>query len=123
LYGFVLAVAFALVMLDPPWVGLVYALGAVYVVVIMAEWTVQSRSVRALVHVRRMSPWLAWPMFLFPLLLPWLIDGWLPDRIALTWGLLSMLALAFINTAGLLMLAFDFTSYGEQIEPGGSGDG
>jgi uncharacterized protein len=31
-------------------------------------------------------------------------------------GPVLMLALAFINTAGLLMLAFDFTSYGEQIE-------
>jgi hypothetical protein len=31
--------------------------------------------------------------------------------------MLLMLVLAFINTAGLLMLAFDFASYGEQIEP------
>jgi hypothetical protein len=31
-------------------------------------------------------------------------------------GPVLMLALAFINTAGLLMLAFDFTCYGEQIE-------
>lgn len=31
-------------------------------------------------------------------------------------GLLAMLARASIKTAGLLMLAFDFTSYGEQIE-------
>jgi hypothetical protein len=35
-----------------------------------------------------------------------------------------ILALAFINTAGLLMLAFDFTSYGEQFEAReGSRDG
>jgi hypothetical protein len=54
-------------------------------------------------------------MFLVPLALPWLIDGWRPDLAALTWGLLSILALAFINTAGLLMLAFDFTAYAEQV--------
>jgi hypothetical protein len=59
---------------------------------------------------------MAGSMFLFPVILPWLIGGRGPDRVALTWGLLAILALAFINTAGLLMLAFDFTSYGEQIE-------
>jgi hypothetical protein len=46
-------------------------------------------------------------MFLFPLSLPWLIGEWGPDRVALTWALLATLALAFINTAGLLMLAFE----------------
>lgn len=55
-------------------------------IVIMAEWMLRSRSIRALVHVRKMSPWLAWPMFLFPLILPWLIGGWGPDCVALTWG-------------------------------------
>ncbi len=52
--------------------------------VIMAEWTLRSRSIRALVHVRKMSPRPAWAMFLFPLILPWLIGGWGPDRVALT---------------------------------------
>jgi hypothetical protein len=46
LYGFILAVAFALVLLHPPWVGLMYARPAACVVVIMAEWTVRSRSIR-----------------------------------------------------------------------------
>jgi hypothetical protein len=52
-------------MLNAPWARLVYALGRAYVIAIMAEWTLRSRSIRALVHVRKMSPWLAWPMFLF----------------------------------------------------------
>ena len=116
LYGFALVVAFALVVLHSAWASLLYALGAAYVVVVMAEWTLNSRSIRALVHVRRLSPWLAWPMFLIPLIAPWLIDGWMPDARALTLGLLLVLALAFINTGGLLMLAFDFASYGEQVE-------
>jgi ABC-type anion transport system duplicated permease subunit len=115
LYGIALVVSFSLVLLDAAWASLVYALGSAYVIVVMAEWTAHSRSIRELVHVRRMSPWLAWPMFLVPLTLPWLLDGWLPDLGALTWGLLSILALAFINTAGLLMLAFDFTAYAEQV--------
>jgi hypothetical protein len=94
LYGFARAIAFSLVVLNPPWVRLVYALGGAYVIVIMAEWTLRSRSIRALVHVRKRSPWLAWPMFLFPLILPWLIDGWGPDRVALTWGCWQCLRLS-----------------------------
>jgi hypothetical protein len=124
LYGFVLAVAFSLVIVDSGWAGLVYALGGAYIVMVMAEWTVHTRSIRALVHVRKLSPWLAWPMFLIPLAAPWLVDGWQPGLAALTVGLLLTLVLAFINTAGLLMLAFDFASYGEQIEArDGSHDG
>ena len=107
LYCFVLGVAFSLVVLNPLWARLVYALGGAYMIVIMAERTLRSRSIRALVHVRKMSPWPVWPMFLFPLSLPWLIGEWGPDRVALTWALLATLALAFINTAGLLMLALE----------------
>lgn len=46
-----------------------------------------------------------------------LADRWMGTGLRCTdMGLLAMLARAFINTAGLLMLAFDFTFYGEQIE-------
>jgi len=63
-------------------------------------------------------------MFLVPLAAPWLVDGWQPGLATLTVGLLLTLVLTFINTAGLLMLAFDFASYGEQIEArDGSHDG
>lgn len=56
LYRFVLAVAFSLVVLNPLWARLVYALGGAYMIVIMAERTLRSGSIRALVHVRKMSP-------------------------------------------------------------------
>jgi hypothetical protein len=46
-----------------------------------------------------------------------LADRWMGTGSRCTdMGLLAMLARASIKTAGLLMLAFDFTSYGEQIE-------
>jgi hypothetical protein len=46
----------------------------------------------------------------------WLVDGGCKDARALTLSLPLVLALAFMNTGGLLMLAFDFASYRDNVE-------
>ncbi len=55
---------------------MVCALGGAYVVVIMAEWTVHSRSIRTLGASSQVVTLAGFAMFFIPLAAPWIIDGW-----------------------------------------------
>ncbi len=110
IYSLVLTLSLGLVVLEPVWVASAFvALGAA-ILISLVEWTGRSRELRRAVPVRGASPWLAWPMVLVPLVVPWAVDGWTPGREALTWTIMVAGAVGFANTAGLLLAVFDLSA-------------
>jgi hypothetical protein len=84
----------------------------------LVEWFVRSRSLSHSVRrAVRIQPWLAWPIVLIPLGLPWVLDGWEPGRQALTLALLLEGVVAFMNTGSLLLLAFNLAAIEKAAHP------
>lgn len=110
LYSMVLALAVALVVMEGPWVTVVFAVLSAAVLSALIEWAFRARDLRRVIRVRGVHPILAWPMVLVPLALPWVADGWRLGTEALTWALLLGGVVAFVNTVGLLLVAFDLSS-------------
>lgn len=111
LYSVVLGLSLGLIVLRPLWVTVLLAVLGLAVVAGLVEWTLRSRSLsREVRKAARIQPWLAWPVVVIPLALPWLIGGWGPSREAFTWTILLTGAVAFMNTASLVLLAFDLTA-------------
>lgn len=110
-YGMVLGLSLGLIALGPVWITVLSVALSLAVVAGLVDWTRSTyrlpRVVRRAVRVR---PWMAWPIVLPPLVLPWLLDGWLPGRQAFTLTLLLEGGLAFLNTASVLLLAFDLSA-------------
>lgn len=109
LYALVLALSLALVILTPLWATLVLAVMSVAVLVSLGEWTHRSREIRNIVRIRSTSVWGAWVAVLLVLFLPWIVGGWVPSREVLTLTLLLVGAFAFLNSVGLLLVAFDLS--------------
>lgn len=111
LYAVVLGLSLGLIALRPLWVTVLFVVLSLAVVTGLVQWTFRSRSVsREVRKAARIQSWLAWPIVVFPLALPWLIGGWEPGREAFTWTIFLEGAVAFMNTASLVLLAFDLTA-------------
>lgn len=117
LYGLVLGVALGLVALEPLWITLLYAVLSLAVLAAMLEWTIRSRAVSpAFRRAVRVKPLFAWPFLIVPLAVPWALDGWPLGREALVSVLLFGGGVAFLNTADLVLLAFDLASIERTVE-------
>jgi hypothetical protein len=113
-YSMVVGLSLGLVALRPLWVTVLFLLLSLAIVAGLVEWILRSRSLsREVRHAVRIQPWLAWPIVVGPLALPWLLDGWEPGREALTWTLFLEGAVAFMNTVSLLLLTFDLAAIEE----------
>ena len=109
-YSMVLGMSLALVVLEPLWASVAYAVLGLGVVVALVTWSVRARRLSpTLRRAVRIRPWLAWPIVLLPLVLPYAADGITPDRDAFTIALFLVGTVAFANTISLLLLAFDLS--------------
>lgn len=113
LYTLVLAVALGLVVLEPVWFNVMYALLGLALVRALVTWTVRYRGLRQALPIPRESPWLMWPAVVGALVLPWVLGGWEPQREAMAWTLLLAGGLALASTAGLVLTSFDLARWEE----------
>lgn len=88
LCSMVLGLSLGLIALNPLWLTVLFMLLSLAIVVGLVQWTRRSRELSPVLRQAvRIHPWVAWPAFLLFLGLPWVLDGWLPGREALTWTL------------------------------------
>jgi hypothetical protein len=113
LYTLVLAVALGLVVLEPVWFTVMYALLALALIRALVTWTARYRGLRQVLPIPRESPWLMWPAVVGALVLPWVLGGWEPQREAMAWTLLLAGGLALAGTAGLVLTSFDLARWEE----------
>lgn len=122
LYSLVLGLSLGLIVLDPVWVAVLFAVLSLVVVAGLVELTIRTRNLSPeLRRAVRIHPLLAWPMVLLPLALPWFLGGWTPDREALALAVFLGGAMAFMNTLGLLLLAFDLEAIERASRAGDGG--
>lgn len=107
LYALVLALSLGIVMLEERWAAVLLALMSVALISSLVEWTGQSRQLRRAVRIRGISALGGWVLTLVPLLSPWIVGGWPPTRETLTLTVALVGALAFANSVGLVLVAFD----------------
>lgn len=111
LFAFVLTLSLGLVALSRGWVLVAYAVLGAALVRALAGWTRCYRELRRSVPIPRDSPWLAWPVTLGMLSLPWILGGGRPGREGMTSMLLLAGVLALASTANLLLTTFDLSEW------------
>lgn len=111
LYTLVLGISLGLVVLEPLWFAVLYALIGLALVRAMGEWTLRYRDLRRVLPIPRDSPWIMWPAVIITLALPWVLGGWDPGREAMTWTLFLAGGLALASTAGLVLTSFDLARW------------
>jgi hypothetical protein len=121
LYSLVLALSMALIVLEPGWVMATFVTLAVAIVGSLVSFTLRAHDLLAVMpRMHPVSLWLAWPPVVVALGLPWALGGWSPDRLAFTPTLLVATGVAFVATAGLVLLAFDLAAFELDDAVGGS---
>jgi hypothetical protein len=116
LYSLVLGLAIGLVALDDMWVSVLFVALSLAVLVAMVEWTVRGRRVsHRFRRAVRVNLALAWPMLIVVLGVPWVLGGWPLERESLAWAVFLGGAVAFWNTADLVLLAFDIAAIEREV--------
>jgi hypothetical protein len=111
LYAMVLGISLGLVVLRRPWLTALYIVLSVALVAALVEWTRCYRALRKVLPIPRASPWITWSAITVTLVWPWAVDGWRPDREAMTATVLFAGALALLSTADLLLRSFDLVGW------------
>jgi hypothetical protein len=114
-YSMVLGISLALIVFEPMWVAVLFAL---FSVALMAALVQQTQRTLELSRARpdwlqAWTAWLPWPPTIVALCLPWVLGGLTPGPEAFVLTLLLGGAMAFLSTANVVLLTLELAGLPE----------
>ena len=107
LFSFPLLLSMTLVVMDPVWSHLLFALLSVLLIAANVDSVRKVRGVGETSPILWIHEWIGTGLVAFIVALPWILGGIDPSREDLTWSILLSFAVGFLSVSAIVLAAFD----------------
>jgi hypothetical protein len=107
LFSFPLLLSMTLVVMDPVWSHLLFALLSVLLIAANVDSVRKVRVVGETSRILWIHEWIGTVLVAFIVALPWILGGIDPSREDLTWSIFFSFAVGFLSVSAIVLAAFD----------------